>query len=252
MSIRLTFVSTTLVFGVACPSALAFETLIPDHLIARIDLRGTEGLAARRALQDQQACSRARLEAGFQAVYLRSGVCGGIVRSISEGTLLSPDSTSSYKGGSPMTNDSDASNVSNRSGGADLNALGDINVDGDVVGRDKIVQTINNLADPTLKQTYLKGEITRVESEIDVLETEIDAVTQDLVNKMNPAALDKTSIKPILVGIMIQVVLHRIAPAFFRHASEINRLYDTHKRRSARVEALKVYMKDLKEVLASL
>lgn len=32
-----------------------------------------------RVLQDQQARSRSRLEAGFQAVHLRSGVCGGVV-----------------------------------------------------------------------------------------------------------------------------------------------------------------------------
>ena len=38
-----------------------------------------------------------------------------------------------------MSDEPDSNKVTNRSGGADLNALGDINVDGDVVGRDKIV-----------------------------------------------------------------------------------------------------------------
>ena len=151
-----------------------------------------------------------------------------------------------------MSTDPDVSSVTNRSGGADLSAQGDITVGGDVVGRDKIVQTINNLADPTLQRTYLKGELTRVESEIEHLETEIDATTQELVNAINPAAPDKSSIRSVFFGIMFQVVLHKLAPGLFRHATEIDRLYETHKRKSARVEALKGYVKDLNDVLASL
>jgi hypothetical protein len=84
-----------------------------------------------------------------------------------------------------------------RSGGADLKAQGDITIGGDVVGRDKIVQTINNLA-------------------------------------------------------AIQWFLHQLTPEVFRHPSEISRLYETRKRKLARLEALKAYLKDLKEVLASL
>jgi hypothetical protein len=38
-----------------------------------------------------------------------------------------------------MTPDDESPNITKRSGGADLNAQGDINVGGDVVGRDKIV-----------------------------------------------------------------------------------------------------------------
>ncbi len=38
-----------------------------------------------------------------------------------------------------MTDDDESTNNTNRSGGADLNAQGDVNVGGDVVGRDKII-----------------------------------------------------------------------------------------------------------------
>jgi hypothetical protein len=37
------------------------------------------GLFQTGALQDQQVRSRVRLEAGFQAMYLRQGVCEGVV-----------------------------------------------------------------------------------------------------------------------------------------------------------------------------
>ena len=121
-----------------------------------------------------------------------------------------------------------------------------------MVGRDKIVQTINNLSDSTLKQAYLKGEITRVESEIDDLETEIDAVTQDLANKIDPGALNKASIKLALMRAAIQWVLHQLTPEVFRHPNEISRRYETRKRKLARIESLKTYLKDLNEVLASL
>jgi hypothetical protein len=151
-----------------------------------------------------------------------------------------------------MTTDSDASHVSNRSGGADLDAQGNITIGGDVVGRDKIVQVINNLSDPALKQTYLRGEITRAESEIDGLETEIDAVTQDLADKINPGALNRASIKLALMRAALQWFLHQLTPEVFRHPNEINRLYETRKRKLARIESLKTYLKDLKEVLASL
>ena len=151
-----------------------------------------------------------------------------------------------------MTDQPEPTNITNRSGGADLNAQGGINVGGDVVGRDKIVQTINNLADPTLKRTYLNGEITRVESEIDDLESEIDTVTQELASKIDPGALNKASIKLALMRASVQWFLHQVAPWIFRHASEISRLYETRNRKLARIEALRGYLKDLKEVLTSL
>ena len=44
-----------------------------------------------------------------------------------------------------MTNDDESTNLTHRSGGADLNAQGDINVGGDVVGRDKIEINIGTL-----------------------------------------------------------------------------------------------------------
>jgi hypothetical protein len=97
-----------------------------------------------------------------------------------------------------------------------------------------------------------KGEITRVESEIDGLETEIDTVTQDLANKINPGALNRTSIKLALIRAAIQWILHQLTPEMFRHPSEISRLYETRKRKLARIEALKTYLKDLNEVLASI
>jgi tetratricopeptide (TPR) repeat protein len=42
-----------------------------------------------------------------------------------------------------MTDDTEPTNLANRSGGADLNAQGDIHIAGDVVGRDKVVNTQN-------------------------------------------------------------------------------------------------------------
>jgi len=148
--------------------------------------------------------------------------------------------------------DSEDDVVSSRSGGADLNASHDITIGGDVVGRDKIVQTINNLADPTLKQAYLKGEIARIESEIDQLETEIDAVAQELTNKIDPGALSRAAIKLALLRASVQWLLHQLSPRIFRHASEVSRLYEAHRRKSDRVDALRTYVRDLKEVSASL
>jgi|WetSurMetagenome_2_1015567.scaffolds.fasta_scaffold117629_2 toxoflavin biosynthesis protein ToxD len=58
-----------------------------------------------------------------------------------------------------MTDESEPTDITNRSGGADLNAQGDIRVEGDVVGRDKI--TIN-IAQATFTESgSAEQEITR-------------------------------------------------------------------------------------------
>src|SRR3972149_737368 len=97
-----------------------------------------------------------------------------------------------------------------------------VSVDGDIVGRDKIVQVINNLQDKPLKQAHLKGEIIRAESEIDQLETDIDAIMQEL------------------------------APWAFRHSTEISRLYEARQRKLARIDKLQIYLRDLNDIQASL
>jgi hypothetical protein len=63
-----------------------------------------------------------------------------------------------------MTDEADSGSVINRSGGADLNAQGDINVGGDVVGRDKTVQqaegsNIAQAAGPNAVATVISADL---------------------------------------------------------------------------------------------
>jgi formylglycine-generating enzyme required for sulfatase activity len=52
-----------------------------------------------------------------------------------------------------MSEEPEPTNITNRSGGADLNAQGDINVGGDVVGRDKIIQAGTYIEHATIIQS---------------------------------------------------------------------------------------------------
>jgi hypothetical protein len=52
-----------------------------------------------------------------------------------------------------MIDDDESTNITNRSGGADLNAEGDVNVGGDVVGRDKIIQATTYIEHATIIQS---------------------------------------------------------------------------------------------------
>ncbi|HEY4723866.1 MAG TPA: hypothetical protein VII92_18570, partial [Anaerolineae bacterium] len=102
------------------------------------------------------------------------------------------------------------------------------------------------------KQAHLKGEIIRAESEIDQLETDIDAIMQELVGKANPRPVNQIRIKQALVSAAIQWFLHQLAPWAFRHSTEISRLYEARQRKLARIDKLQIYLRDLNDIQASL
>jgi hypothetical protein len=145
-----------------------------------------------------------------------------------------------------------AASITNVSGGANLDAQRDISVGGDVIGRDKIIQIVENISDPALKRIYLRREISRVESEIDDLENDSDNTAQQLTYTVTRSAFEPTTVVFMLFQAAYQWVLHLWFPKTFRHASEISRLKDAQRKRQARIEDLKVYLKELNEFLTSL
>jgi hypothetical protein len=84
--------------------------------------------------------------------------------------------------GAPMAAESEHGSTGStyHDGGTEFYAGHDINIGGDVVGRDKVVQYINSIQDPQLKRAYCIAEMSQIKVYIDGLQDDRDGLRQQL------------------------------------------------------------------------
>jgi hypothetical protein len=142
-----------------------------------------------------------------------------------------------------MADESEPTDITNRSGGTDLNAQGDVNVGGDATGRDKVTNAGGHIIHAEAGATVIVGEpppaFKRFDHDEEPTERKPPTPEDDTANSHKPInlgaqgrRLDRRSLIRLLAGVafvgaFVLVLIIRLAPLILTNSSWIYYVEDT-------------------------